>query len=120
MGDIIELQFKGTHQDGNGHELRAFAFDTLLANRAAAVILEFLGFEYLFGNDIGGIACAFVFPDEQMGAARVHPCAIVATGRTERGLRESLEWSGYTKQLDVSFFSSSEEALAHLRMKLEG
>jgi hypothetical protein len=114
-GDILEIAFSGVHGNGVGEELGDYVIETVEADRPAAVVLNFLGFEYVWGNDIGGIVRAFFRRGE---TPSLRPCGIVAKGRTARSLRSLLELGKLTKTFDITFFEDVDEAVRHLRSRL--
>jgi len=116
-GDILEIAFCGVHRNGVGDEVGDYVIKTVEEIRPAAVVLNFLRFKYLFGNDIGGIFRAFF---EKGDPPKNRPCSIVAKGRTAKSLRSLLEMAQLAQAFDISFFEDVPEAVDHLRSRLEG
>lgn len=115
-GDILEIAFSGVHGEGFGSELANYLSMTVETDRPAAIVLNFLKFDHVFGDDIGGIVPAFIRRGE---TPNVRPCSIVAKGRTARSLRSLLNLTLLTKTLDITFFEDVGEAVHHLRSRLE-
>ena len=116
-GEILEIAFSGVHTGGVGMEVGDYVTKTVEADLPAAVILNFLRFKYVFGDDIGGIVHAFFRKGE---GTRLRPCGIVARGKTAKSMRNLLELAQLTEYFDVSFFEAVPEALDHLRSRLRG
>ena len=116
-GKILEIAFSGVHKDGVGQEVGDYVIKTVETDQPAAVVLNFLRFKYIFGNDIGGIVRAFIREGE---GTRLRPCGIVARGKTAKSMRNLLEMAQLTRCFDVSFFEAVPEALDHLRSRLRG
>jgi hypothetical protein len=117
-GDILEIAFSGVHGNSVGAELGDFVIETVKAEQPAAVVLNFLGFRYVGGDDIGGIVFAFFFFGEG-GDATVRPCSIVAKGSTASSLLSLLKLGRLTQIADITFFEDVGEAVHHLRSRLE-
>ena len=54
-GTILEVAFSGVHEHGVGLQVGKYVEETVHRTNPAAVVLNFLEFEYVFGNDIAGI-----------------------------------------------------------------
>jgi hypothetical protein len=80
QGTILEVAFSGVHEHGVGLQVGKYVEETVHQINPAAVVLNFLEFEYAFGDDIAGIQWAFFIrsADERI---TIRPCAIVAKGR---------------------------------------
>jgi len=116
-GDILEIAFSGVHANGVGKEVGDYVITAVEAGKPAAVILNFLRFKYVFGNDIAGIVRAFY---RKGAGTRLRPCGIVARGKTAESMRNLLEIGQLMEIFDVDFFETVPEALDQLRSKLRG
>jgi hypothetical protein len=118
QGPILRVAFSGVHRDGVGQLVGDYVAEALERHQPAAVVLDFLNFKYRFGNDIGGIAMAFVRRDSD-GKAGIRPTAIVATGRTAKSLMSLLQPTRLLDDFAVRFFLDVSSAVEHLRVRLE-
>ena len=90
--------------------------DAVERHRPAAVLLNFLGFDYQAGNDIAGILRAF-WTDGEKPALR--PCCIVAVGRNRESLMSLFTDGKILEAFDVRFFSDHEDGVRCLKERLE-
>src|SRR5512137_2447690 len=86
-GIRIEISFSGIHEHhwpaGAGTKIQEFVEGEIRRVRPAACLYDFLGYDYSWGNEIGGpIMAALLY-----GGAPPPPIAIVAQGRTARSLK---------------------------------
>jgi hypothetical protein len=116
-GEILEIAFSGVHAHGVGKEVGDYVIKTVEADEPAAVVLNFIKFKYVFGDDIGGIVRAFYRKGE---TTRLRPCVIVARGKTAKSMRTLFEMAQLTKCFDVRFLEAVPEALDYLRSRLRG
>lgn len=119
-GAIQEISFVGIHHHhwpdhATGRRVQAFMESEIREARPAACLFDFLGYDYTFGNEIGGpIGAALLY-----GGPPCPPIAIVAAGRTGRSLRSLFVDSNLDKITDIGFFEDAENGRAFLRQALE-
>jgi len=117
-GPVLRFAFSGTHRDGVGHVVGEYVAEALKRHQPAAIVLDFLRFEYRFGNDIGRIVQAFADEGSE-GNTAILRAAIVATGRTARSPRSLLTSAKILEGFGVKFFPEVNTAPEYVRAKLE-
>lgn len=118
QGSILRVRFSGIHKDGVGHAVGDYLLQVLRQHEPAAVVLDFLQFEYRFGNDIGGISQAF-FRKGPDGKAVTRPCAIVATGCAAEALVSLLRPTKLLEVCGVRSCPDVRSAFDNVRARLE-
>jgi hypothetical protein len=113
----LEVAFRGVHEHGVGLQVGKYVEETVHQNNPAAVVLNFLKFDYVFGNDIAGILCAF-FKRSADKKITIRPCVIVATGQTAKSLLSLIQSGNLLKVFDIQFAESIDAALEQLRSRL--
>jgi hypothetical protein len=114
-GTIQVISFTGTHTHHwpPGASVQDFIDTEIRKAKPAACLFDFLGYDYTFGNEIGGpIMAAFVH-----GGAPPSPVAIVAQGRTARSLKSLM--GGFDKIPNFGFFEDVPSARAFLGQALK-
>jgi hypothetical protein len=81
------------------------------------VVLNFLEFEYVFGNDIAGIQWAF-FNRSADKRITIRPCAIVAKGQTAKSLLSLIQSGNLLRVYDIQFAESVDAGVEQLRFRL--
>ena len=81
-----------------------------------ACLFDFLGYEYGFGNEIGGLIMA---PMHARGAPPFPPIAIVAQGNTARSMKSLFAGCMLDKITEIEFFGDSASGCAFLRGVLD-
>ena len=117
QGAVLEVAFRGVHKHGVGLQVGKYVAETVHQNNPAAVVLNFLEFDYVFGNDIAGILCAF-FNRSADKKITIRPCAIVATGQTAKSLLSLIQSGNLLKVFDIQFAESIDAAVEQLRSRL--
>lgn len=119
QGSILEVAFSGVHEDGVGLQVGKYVEETVQQTDPAAVVLNFLEFEYVFGNDIAGIQCAF-FNRSADKKFTIRPCAIVAKGQTAKSLLSLIQSGNLLRVFDIQFAENIDAAVEQLRSMLGG
>jgi hypothetical protein len=117
QGTILEVAFSGVHEHGVGLQVGKYVEETVHQTNPAAVVLNFLEFEYVFGNDIAGIQWAF-FNRSADKRITIRPCAIVAKGQTAKSLLSLIQSGNLLRMFDIQFAESIEAAVEQLRSRL--
>ncbi len=119
QGTILEVAFRGVHEHGVGLQVSKYVEETVHQTNPAAVVLNFLEFDYVFGNDIAGIQCAF-FNRSTDKKITIRPCAIVANGQTAKSLLSLIQSGNLLQVFDIQFAESIDAAVEQLRSRLVG
>jgi hypothetical protein len=115
----LEVAFTGVHEHGVGPQVGKYVEETVHQTNPAAVVLNFLEFEYVFGNDIARIQWAF-FSRSADKKHTLRPCAIVAKGQTAKSLLSLIQSGNLLRVFDIQFSESIAEAVEKLRSMLGG
>ena len=116
-GTFLKIVFEGihTHHWPPGARVQEFVETEIRKVRPSACLFDFLGYEYTFGNEIGGpIMAAIVY-----GGAPPTPVAIVAQGLTARSLKSLFAFGNLDKITGFGFFEDIPKARAFLEQELE-
>jgi hypothetical protein len=119
QGTILEVAFSGVHEHGVGLQVGKYVEETVHQTNPTAVVLNFLEFEYVFGNDIAGIQWAF-FNRSVDKRITIRPCAIVAKGQTAKSLLSLIQSGNLLRVFDIQFAESIDAAVEQLRSMLVG
>lgn len=117
-GPIVTVVFGGTYPPGSGGnefglQMVGFLRSALAETNAAAVVLDLLALDYIWGDAIVGLALPFV--QENTG---FRPAAIVATGRTAAALQPLLQPPFALDLAAMRLFDNRGAAIAHLERTL--
>jgi hypothetical protein len=117
-GAIQEISFIGIHDHHwpVGRKIHDFIKEDFLNSKALACLFDFTGYEYGFGNEIGGPIMAVILA---RGAPPLPPIAIVAQGHTARSMKGLFAFSNLEKIIEYEFFEDSESGCAFLRRVLD-
>ena len=116
-GTIQVISFTGTHTHHwpPGASVQDFIETEIRKARPAACLFDFLGYEYTFGNEIGGPIMAPLL----YGGPPCPPIAIVAQGLTARSLKSLFRAGNLDKIAGFGFFEDAESGLGFLRGALD-
>ena len=117
QGTILEVAFSGVHEHSVGLQVGKYVEEIVHQTNPAAVVLNFLEFEYVFGDDIAGIQWAF-FNRSADKRITIRPCAIVAKGQTAKSLLSLIQSANLFRVYDIQFAESIDAAVEQLRFRL--
>jgi hypothetical protein len=112
-GNILEVAFSGVHDHHwpYGEAINGFIRMEVQASRPAAILFDFSGYHYEWGNEIGGPIMTALLVDDPPGSL---PLAIVANGITFVRLKSLFQDGMLDQVLRVGFFESSDKGLDFL------
>jgi len=110
----MRFEFTGTHDYTHGPKICKYIQEHLTTRQVSGVIVDLLGYEYEFGNDLFGL---FLAGCDREGRGWL-PVCILAEGGTRASLESLLREGNLGSLADMTGFSSSRaEALEWLRVK---
>ena len=113
-GGILRVSCHGVHDWTHGPRIAEYAQSLLATNAVAAVIIDLLEYEYMFGNDLA--ALFVVFNDKN--AKTLRPTCIVAAGKTRTAIEALFREANMLSCLDLTFAFTIEAAVDALRRQL--
>jgi hypothetical protein len=119
-GVVLEVVFHGNHHWRYGNEIAAIIQSRVEQESPRAIVLNFLDYEYSFGNDMGGpIVNALLtqsIRSARAGGDLSRPVCIVAAGETRPALESLFQgMAGLSRTLPVKFVATLDEAIAQLK-----
>lgn len=114
QGEILHVSCHGVHDWTHGPRIGDYIQDALAGSPVAAVVIDLLEYEYVFGNDLAALFVAFY----DKSSKTLRPSCIVATGKTRTAIEALFRAGHMLSVVDLTFVSTVEEALGDLRLKL--
>ena len=101
-GDVLEFEFAGTHDSTHGSRMCNYIEERLTTAQVSAVIINLLGYEYEFGNDVFAL-----FLVGHRGGRDWLPICILARGKTRAAFESLLRAAQLGDLADTMTFASS-------------
>ena len=98
-GEILHVSCHGVHDWTHGPRIAEYAQRLLATNAVAAVIINLLEYEYVFGNDLAALFVTFY----DKNAKTLRPSCIVATGKTRTAIESLFREGNMLSCLDLTF-----------------
>jgi hypothetical protein len=115
-GVLRIFEFTGTHDSTHGRTMFDYIQEHLTNAQVSGVIIDLLGYEYEFGNDV---FCVFLTGSYRRSQNWL-PLCILAQGATRAALESLLRAGNLGSLADMtSFASSREEALGWLSVQVK-
>jgi hypothetical protein len=113
-GVLLIFEFTGTHDYTHGPKMCGYIQEHLNNAPVSGVIVDLLGYEYEFGNDVFSL----FLTGHDRGGQDWLPVCILAQGGTRAALESLLREGNLGSLADMTSFASSRvEALEWLRVK---
>ena len=112
---ILEIIFRGAHQSTHGREMPSYVKKMLAEHGAAGIVLNFLDYEYVFGNDVGASVITAAY---DLDTKKLRPACIIAMGVTYQSLYGLFKTAKLIAALEVEFLHTVDSGLQRLRSRL--
>ena len=112
---ILEIIFCGVHEWTHGREMQRHVEKILAEHEAAGIVLNFLNYEYVFGNDVGASVITAAY---DLDSKKPRPACIVATGTTYQSLYQLFKIAKLIEALEIEFLHTVDSGLQRLRSRL--
>jgi len=116
-GIILEIRFNGVHHWKHGNEMLDYIQEAIETHNPAAIVINLLEYEYIFGNDIFA-PIFFALHDQKQGSIR--PCSVVAVGHTAKSLESLIDASNIRTlgKINIKILKNIEAAQEEIRRHL--
>ena len=114
MGTVIEFTFNGVHDWTHGPKIKQYIEAILSRESAAALIINWDGYTYEFGNDL---FCVFITAAFDEAARRFRPVCVLAHRRTELALKSLFAANNTADLFDITFANTRAQLLEWLHNK---
>jgi len=117
QGVILKFEFRGIHDHGCPHnkEIVEYLEKEVEKYKPDAILLDFLQYQYKFGNELMNVILTPVFNPEKES---IRPGAIIAKEKTKDSIQSLIYESMMHKVLNIAILENNEEALEHIKKEL--
>lgn len=112
-GLALEVIVVGQHCEGAAREMQNYITGAIAAHQPAVLIINLIGFRYVFGDDVGGALVSAHCVLHSLGGPRM--CRVVAQGTTAESLETLLRFGKILPLFGGRLFGDLESALSDAR-----
>jgi hypothetical protein len=109
-GRVLEVVVVGQHFGGCACEMNDYITGAIIAHTPEVLIINLLGFQYEFGDDVGGVLVSACSALHRMGGPGV--CRVVAQGATAASLGTLLDLGKILPLFGGRLYGDVESALS--------